>query len=987
MNFTMDALQKYLRDSKDVPTSAKDNLDIHIIDWWAEDETPETESDESMSENDDKCVHCSRPSPCSCILDTYAIRCFGVTKQGYSVTCKITDFKPFYYIKVDNNFDRVKLHHFLDYVQSSFYLKAYPNALVKEHGKHKSCIVSKKDLFGFRNGKHFKFVKLVFSNHTALMKSRYIFKKPAFIPHVTSKPTKFKLYESNFEGFMRYCHIKDIAMAGWIRLPAGKYSITEGTATTNLEVEIDRRAVVSLRHVHDMAPFLQASWDIEVYSHDYSFPNPQKKVKTANGITYPNEIFQIATTYKYHGQDNVHLKHLLTLKKCAPLDDVERTVVEECANEKELIKRWVDTISAMDPDIFYTYNGDSFDCMYLVERAIIHDLLAKSKKSGYILDKLSRLTDKQCVLKKEYFSSSAYGDSEFIRLYFPGRLNYDLMIHYKRGMKKYPSYKLDYIANEILREGKHDVSAKEIFSYYEEGTPEKIKHIGKYCLQDTELLQKLVDKQLILTNIMQLANVTFVPIGFLTTRGQTIKVYSQLLRKARQMDFVVPHTNFNEDSYPFTLKMDEANVFTDESIGDYITINMGSEAKRAETGVITSTHGNSINITCDHDIEAKYFRGYIKKGHLCGSITDIKNDDTPTSVRTILTVSLFPSPTEVDHNIQVGDKLYFDISIPRPVSGRIFEIVDEHTVIALCDDEISEFKYNKTLVYNRTTHSVAKLWQNRDAIDDSFTGATVLEPCTGMYTDNIAVLDFASLYPTIQISRNVCYSTYVMDPKYLGEEGVKYETIAWDDKIEFKMKETCQGVGKTGACKGRVCGKQAYFLVDDQYYCRIHDPAKKTRQPNEKHQMKDVQYSYVLVQPTYDDSGNVVNKGVIPSLLEDLYFERKQVKKQMAQALQNGNKHLADILDSTQLAIKISLNSVYGFLGRNQGNLICKPLGQITTALGRMLIEQSKEYAETPFLQHVKDANLLVHQLQTTSCTLDEKEQQDILQKFRKTDF
>lgn len=141
----------------------------------------------------------------------------------------------------------------------------------------------------------------------------------------------------------------------------------------------------------------------------------------------------------------------------------------------------------MDPDIIYTYNGDSFDFMYLVERAELVNLLTsktsgkKTTKEGYFLKKLSRMCNKQADIKKEFFSSSAYGDSEFNRVYIPGRLNYDLLIHYKRGMKKYSSYKLDSIANEILKVGKHNVSAKDIFGYYENGSPDKIKTIGEYC--------------------------------------------------------------------------------------------------------------------------------------------------------------------------------------------------------------------------------------------------------------------------------------------------------------------------------------------------------------------------------------------------------------------------------------------------------------------------------------------------------------------------
>lgn len=851
------------------------DIDMHIIEWWAQDDIADENSTEGSV-----CNHCGRSDECNCIREEYTIRCFGSTKKGNSVTCTIKGFKPFYYIKVDNSFDKVKLFHLLEFMKSSYSLKAFPNGLAKD-----SCgIVKKKDLFGFRNGTYYKYVKLVFTNYTALMKSRYIFKKPVNIQNVTKKPTKFKLYESNFDGFMRYCHIKDILMAGWIRLPKGKYTVTSDSASTQLEVEIDRKDVVTMRETQDIAPFLQASWDIEVYSHDYTFPDPQKKVRNKDGsISKPNEIFQIATTYKYYGDSDTIVKHLLTLKKCAKIDD-PKVIVDECKNEKELIKKWVDTISDMDPDIFYTYNGDSFDCMYLIERAIIHGLIDSDKKDGYVLKRLSRLESKPCVIKKETFSSSAYGDSEFQRLYIPGRLNYDLLIHYKRGMKKYPSYKLDYIANEILKEGKHDVSAKEIFGYYEEGTPEKIRHIGEYCVQDTELLQKLVDKQLILTNIMQLANVTFVPIGFLTTRGQTIKVYSQLLRKARQMDFLVPHTNFNEDSYPITLKIKDENIFDDDNVGDYIEIDMGNSGTKG-----------------------------------------------------------------------------------RPITGKISQIIDESTIIVLCDTELTTEYFNRTLKYKRREYRILRMWSEEDAVDQSFTGATVLEPICALHTDNVAVLDFASLYPTIMISRNLCYSTFVMDDKYRNIEGVNYEKITWDDQIEYKMKHMCGMAMKSGKRKGEVCYKQAYFDVGGEYFCRVHDPIKKERDADEKYQKKDVNYDYTIVQPHLDEQGNKVNIGVLPALLEELYSERKKVKKQMAKAQQEGNKVLADILDSTQQAIKVSLNSIYGFLGRCQGNLILKEVGSIVTSVGRMLIDQSKEYAEGQFLQYIKDNNLLTHKLSTVN--------------------
>jgi DNA polymerase elongation subunit (family B) len=911
----------------------ENDIDMQIIEWWAQDEQVDAMAEDTSEESDDcRCKRCDLESDsCKCVFSEYTIRCFGVTKAGASVTCTIKGFKPFFYVKVSDSFNSVKLHHFLNHVESSYCLKGYPNALAKENGKHKSIIVKKKDIFGFTNGREYKFVKLVFSNYVALMKSRYIFKKPVHIQNVTKTQTKFKLYESNFEGYMRYCHIKEILMAGWIKLPFGKYSVTSDSASTQLEVEIDRKSVISLREKQDIAPFLQASWDIEVYSHDYTFPDPNRKIKKDGKVIHPNVIFQIATTYKYYNDDDTLVKHLLTLKKCAKIDE-PNVIVEECKTEKELIKKWVDTIANMDPDIFYTYNGDSFDCMYLIERAVLHGLLSSDKKSGYVVEKLSRLQDTSCVIKKEYFSSSAYGDSEFNRLYIPGRLNYDLLIHYKRGMTKYPSYKLDYIANEILKEGKHEVGVKEIFGYYEDGSPEKIKEIGAYCIQDTELLQKLVDKQLILTNIMQLANVTYVPIGFLTTKGQTIKVYSQLLRKARQLDFLVPHTNFNENSYPVFLKTKEIDILTEDDIGSYADI-------------------ETRNTTCENCTKESTYG--LPSGRALRCSDHRKSNDIP-------------------------KKRMF-------LSAKISEIIDDSTCIALSDTEINGECYNIKMKHKRKEFVISRMWSNEDAIDNSFTGATVLEPNPGMYTDNIAVLDFASLYPTIMISRNLCYSTFVMSPENNNLPGVNYETIAWDDKVEYKMKQTCGALGKSGKSKGKVCGKPAFFELDNNYFCRIHDPLKKERLPNEKCQKRDVSYNYTVVQPHTDENGVKINQGVLPAMLEELYSERKKVKRQMAVAQQDGNKMLAAILDSTQLAIKVSLNSTYGFLGRCQGNLILKELGSIVTSVGRNLIEQSKEYAEGPFLQYVRDKKLLTHKLETKALDLSEKEQDRLLKRFKCT--
>jgi DNA polymerase elongation subunit (family B) len=152
---------------------------------------------------------------------------------------------------------------------------------------------------------------------------------------------------------------------------------------------------------------------------------------------------------------------------------------------------------------------------------------------------------------------------------------------------------------------------------------------------------------------------------------------------------------------------------------------------------------------------------------------------------------------------------------------------------------------------------------------------------------------------------------------------------------------------------------------------------KKSRDNNEKYQKKIVDYDFTIVQPTKNSDGTVKHKGVLPTLLEELYAERKKVKKRMAIALENGDKLLANILESTQLSIKISLNSCYGFLGRKQGNLVLKELGSIVTAVGRTLIETSRDYAENEFMEYIKENKIITHEItpQTYNYTKEQKDE------------
>ena len=79
-----------------------------------------------------------------------------------------------------------------------------------------------------------------------------------------------------------------------------------------------------------------------------------------------------------------------------------------------------------------------------------------------------------------------------------------------------------------------------IISDLQQGSDEDRHRLAVYCLKDALLPQRLMDKLSVLVNYIEMARVTGVPVSFLISRGQQIKVFSMLLRKCQKEKLLVP---------------------------------------------------------------------------------------------------------------------------------------------------------------------------------------------------------------------------------------------------------------------------------------------------------------------------------------------------------------------------------------------------------------------------------------------------------------
>jgi DNA polymerase delta subunit 1 len=104
---------------------------------------------------------------------------------------------------------------------------------------------------------------------------------------------------------------------------------------------------------------------------------------------------------------------------------------------------------------------------------------------------------------------------------------------------KLRSYSLNSVSAQFLGEQKEDVIPSIISDLFE-GNDETRARLCRYCLKDSVLPHKLNERLFLFVNYCEMARVTGVPFNYLLSRGQQVKVISQLLRKTSSLNYIVP---------------------------------------------------------------------------------------------------------------------------------------------------------------------------------------------------------------------------------------------------------------------------------------------------------------------------------------------------------------------------------------------------------------------------------------------------------------
>ncbi|KAF8884972.1 DNA polymerase family B-domain-containing protein [Infundibulicybe gibba] len=440
------------------------------------------------------------------------LRMFGVTEAGHSVLANITDFLPYFYVALPRGFDEADLEPF----------RATLNNRVSGGGiVERLEIVFKKSIWGYRGDDEVPFIKITVSYPRTLPRVRGMFEGGECEFHGMFQGG-VSTFESNIAYTLRFMIDTKVVGMNWIEVPAGKYEIvTEKLSHCQLEINVRYDSFIS--HAPEgkwskIAPLRILSFDIECAGRKGIFPEAKE-----------DPVIQIANMVTRQGEQKPFVRNIFTLNTCS---NIVGSQVLSFKKESEMLKAWRGFVEEVDPDVVIGYNIAGFDFPYLIDRAKALKVTA--------FPYLGRLRDVKTETKSTHFSSKAYGQRDSKDTPLDGRLQLDVLQFMQRE-HKLRSYTLNSVCAQFLGEQKEDVHHS-VITELQNGTAESRRRLAVYCLKDAYLPQRLLDKLMCFVNYVEMSRVTGVPFNFLLSRGQSIKVLSQLFRKANEEGYVIPST-------------------------------------------------------------------------------------------------------------------------------------------------------------------------------------------------------------------------------------------------------------------------------------------------------------------------------------------------------------------------------------------------------------------------------------------------------------
>lgn len=923
---------------------------FQVLDWYTTDYLPS-----ECDEDDDSDDSGGRQDASD---KRYLIKMFGMDMAGKTYSVNVTDFKPYFFVQLPRAINANEFNVIYD-AMSRYHKWIYDIKIVR-----------RKQFWGFTNNEMFPFLKFRFNNLQGLKMVEKFFSQPVRFRGFAS--TKWKLYESNVEPFLRFIHKQSILPCGWVKLPSGKYkSDTNVLPTTcKMNLSVKWNAVEGVEST-DTAPFHICSFDLECTSSHGDFPVPKKDyTKTARELydmyrakveakTPPMQLRQLI-------QDGVMsvlgagvpgvVSHVYTKKRGwgeAELHKIEERVAAHMAEIMDILKGNIlyqadmeGGYDASKPDETSSEaeaGGESDDERKAFMAHFRKDGDGEEKASVSQDNILQHLTTRLNSLMPELQGDpivqigcvmQRYGSMPHVKTIFtlgdcadipgvevvPCATERDMLLKWGRWIRKHDpdiltgynifGFDMVYVKDRAEELGCWDKLAMSVGRFKDKPSEFVVKKLASSALGDNEL--KFINMEgRVLIDLMKVVQ-----------RDHRLDSY--------KLDFVAQTFMVGE------VKAVDGSWLTVNTIyglqeGNYISLGSGQKVEIAELDVA----GKRVRVAGSVDLKAKEERTWGLA----------KDDVTPKQI-----FAAYPSGTmtteeeaaKAEARAVIARYCIQDCALCNHIIMKLQTMANNMGMANVCLVPLSYIfmRGQGIKVFSLVSKqcdvdafAMPTIRAKDDEEDESYEGAIVLDPIPGIYVDEpINVMDYASLYPSSMISENISHDSIVLNPKYDNLPGCEYVDITFDVN------------DSTGASTKKVCRYAQFPNNEKGVIPRILQKLLAQRKATRKKMEEEVVtlVSGEVYQGMVKEVGEAELE-VLVSATKDKVVVQKENIASRKDAYDDFQKA---VLDGLQLAYKVTANSVYGQVGARTSPICMKDLAASTTATGRSLILKAKAFME-----------------------------------------
>ena len=893
----------------------------------------------------------------------FVIQIFGINESGETFCIFVNDYKPFFYVKVDDSWNQDKKIEFLNHIKTKVG-KYYENSICE-------CkLIKRKKLYGFDGGKEHKFVLLKFNNTIALNKVKnlyYSYGKNGSGRRLMDYGYKFQgtstyLYEANIPPLLRYFHIKEISPSGWIGIPLkkAKTAITK-KSTCKYEYEIGNNDIIPLNNKESLVPYKICSFDIEASSSHGDFPVPIKSYKklaisimehydaSSEEISKGEVTKIIKTAFGYDDLVNIdkvypkNMPKLQTLNKLIErlYNEPIKDLCKEESNENSIEAIFEKMNSALADEDGDDNEYDKKHSKLDLETNIIDLINNASIKRE---EKVDKLTDA--------FRGAGFPNLEGDKVTFIGStflrygeekpyLNNCLALNTCSNVDEIEnseivSYKTE---RELLMAWKELILKEDpdiIIGYNIFGFDYQFIHIRARENQCEEEFLKLS------RNVNEICGEKDEDSGRIKIEESKIVIASG----EHDLKFIKMNGRLQVDMYNYFRRDYNLTSYKLDYVSGYF---IGDDVKKLEHSNTTTKifsknlsgleNGSYINFeetshSTDYYKEAQKFKVLnVNKSDGTFEIEGIETPDMTKHVKwglakdDVTPQDIFRMTNEgPDERAIIAKYCIQDCNLVHHLMNKIDVITGYTEMAKICSVPINFLVMRGQGI--KLTSYIAKKCREKKTLmpvlekpmfDDGYEGAIVLDPKCNLYLDNpVACVDYSSLYPSSMISENLSHDSKVWTKEYDLHGNLINETGEKD-------------------CSGN-------FIYDNL--------------PN--YEYVDVEYdtfkwiSNARGKAEKTHSGTKVcrfaqfpeGRAIMPSILEELLASRKATRKMIPQQT---DEFMKNILDKRQLSYKLTANSLYGQCGAKTSTFYEKDVAASCTATGRKLLTYAKRVIEETY--------------------------------------